>query len=108
MAGGGKIELFKFIQKNYQAIGIYPPGTNMNCHSINAKKWLIIFSLGQMFITSLIYLFVEAHSMIEYGMTFHTCGALVLSIIVYSILFWQMENILNYIENCERFVEKSE
>lgn len=108
MTGGGTIELFSFIQKVYQDIGIFPPKSNQSPKShINLKNWFILFCLVQFFISTAAFLF-HANSMIEYGMVFFACTTTVLSITVYLIIVWQMKNILKYIENCERFVEKSE
>lgn len=108
MAGNDKIKFFQFIQKIYQEIGIHPRRSNQKRNAINWKKWLNLFCLAQFFITSAAYLLFDAKSMIEYGMAFFTCATVVASTIIYLVLFWQMKNTLDYIERCERFVEKSE
>lgn len=112
MAGGGgdgTVELFRFIQKTYQDIGIIPPRPNENHCSFNAKKWYFLFCLAQFFISAAAYLLFEANSIIEYGMVFYTCSTTVFSSVVYLILIWQRENILDFIANCEGFIqEKSE
>lgn len=108
MAGGVKIQLFKFIQNTYQAIGIYPPESNQNRNLNNWKKWFNLFCLAQFFITSASYVLFEAKTMIEYGMVFFTCATVVASTIIYLVLFSQLKNTSNYIGNCERFFEKSE
>lgn len=106
-----EIKLFRFVQKVYQNIGIFPLKSNQSRRrrfSINLRKWLLIFCHAQLFITSAAYLLLEANSNIEYGMTFFICSTVALSMFVYSILVWQMRNILNFIENCEQFMGKSE
>lgn len=103
-----KIRLFSFLQKIYQNIGISPPQFNQNHNPFNLKNCLIPFCLTQFLITSAAYLLFEANSMIEYGRTSFTCTTLVFCSVIYSMLFWQMETILNYIGNCEEFIEKSE
>lgn len=108
MAGGDRIKLFKFIQKSYQEIGIHSSHSDQNCRSINLKVWFILLCHAHFFISSAANLVFEANSMIEYGMACYTCSTTVFSIVTYLISFWQMENILSYIENCERFIEKSE
>lgn len=110
MAGGAgdTIKLFRFIQKTYQAIGVFPPKSNQNRSPINFKDWFFIFCEVLFFISTAAHLFFEANnSMIEYGLIFFTCTTSIFCIVTYLILFWQMKNILNFIENCERFVEKS-
>lgn len=108
MADDGKIRLFKFIQKIYQEIGIQPPKAHENRSGINTNKWFFIVGLGQLFVTSVAYLILDANSMLEYGRAFFSSITVLTSIILHSIMTWQMENILNYIGNCEQFIEKSE
>lgn len=101
---GGKIKLFRFIQTTYQTVGIIPPQPN----SINTKKWYFLLGLVQFFISTVAYLLFEANSIIEYGMVFYTCTTALFSFVVYLVLHWQMKNTLNFIESCDRFIEKSE
>lgn len=110
MAGDNKvsIKLFGFIKKTCENIGIFRPQLSQNSKFINFKTGLLLFGETQFFISTTGYLLFEANSIVEYGMVFFTCTSIVLSIIFYSILTWQMANILNYIENCERFIEESE
>lgn len=105
---GDRIKLFESTQKNFQAIGIYPTSQFNHNHSrINSKIWAFLLCLTQFFISTVAYLMFEANSMFDYGMAFFTCTATVFAFISYLILFWQIENILKYIESCERFIEKS-
>lgn len=103
MAGGDKIKLFQFIQRTYQLFGIYPLQSNQNRSPINWRKFGFLFNLVQFFLSTIAYLLIEANSLNKYGMGFYTS----ITIAVFSF-FWKMENISNYIENCERFIEKSE
>lgn len=106
MPGVGKIELFKFTQKTYQHIGIYPPASDQNRCPIKSKTCFVPFSLAICLSLSVAYFFSEANSMIEYGMSFYSTISLTLFITEHLLIFWQMQNILNFIGNCERFVEK--
>lgn len=45
--------------------------------------------------------------MIEYGMSVYSTISLTLFLAEHLLIFWQMKNILNYIDSCERFIEKS-
>lgn len=107
-SGGDSIKLFKFIQKTYRDIGIYPPEPNQSRSPINSKNCFFLYCLAQFSLTSYAYFWFQANSMIEYGMVFYTCSTTILSIVVYLIQIWQMKKFLNFIENCERFVEKRE
>lgn len=108
MAGGETIKLFKFTRKAYQGIGIDPPESNRSRSAINAKNYFFFLCQVEYFITTAAYLLFEANSMIEFGMTFFTCTTVITVIALYSILLGRMKNILNYIENCNRFIAKSE
>lgn len=108
MASCDKIELFKFVRKTYQDIGIFPPESNPNFNSINLKNGLFSFCLIQFLISTAAYLWFEAKSMIEYGIICYTCTTIIFSLAVYLIFLWQSRNILIYIENFEWFIEKSE
>lgn len=107
MAGANRIKLFKFIQKANREIGIHPSHSNQISRRINSKVWFIILCHADFFISSAANLVFEANSMIEYGIACYTCSTAVFSVATYLISFWQMENILKFIENCERFIEKS-
>lgn len=107
MAGITTIKLFKFIQKILQFTGIFPPSSNLNCGSLNLRNCILSFCLVQFLGSSLVYLVFGANSMHQYGITFFICVTVILFLITHMIALWQRENILNYIENCERFIEKS-
>lgn len=109
MAGSQGIKLFKYTQKIYYyigVIGIDPTESNQMDHSAIltiARKWLFIFSLAQFAFTTTAYFLFEASSMIEYGLSFYSS----LSMNTFSY-FWRMKNFSNYVQNCERFIEKRE
>lgn len=99
MAGSGDaIQLFKLAKKTYQNIGLIPPQSNQKRCSFSAKNWIFLCCLLQYLSTSTAYALFDANSMIECGMAFYLCISLCDIIIFYLILFWQMRNILNYIE----------
>lgn len=108
MAGGEKIELFKSIRKIYKFIGIFPAESNPNGSILNASNWLHLCCVSMSFLTTVAYLLFEATGMTEYGVAFFVSISILLAIIKYLIICWQMQNILSYIGNCEQFIEKSE
>lgn len=106
--GGTTIQLFKFTQNTYRDIGIFPSESNRNHSAINSKNWFFIICHAEFLISSAAYLWYEANSWIDYEMASFTCTSVVISIIEYMMLRWQIGNIFNHIENCERFIENSE
>lgn len=108
MAGRNSVKLFIFIQKTYEGIGIILPQSNHKLSPINYKNWLILFCLGQIFITSTESILFESNSIIDYGMLFYTCVTGAGCTVLYLIALWETKNILIFIENCEGFIEKSE
>lgn len=104
---GKTVKLFKFIRKTFQFIGFHALASNQS-HRINSKIWINIFCLAQFLFSTTAFLLFDANSMMEYGMEFFTCITLIATMILYLTLVWQMGNILNYIENCEQFIGKSE
>lgn len=105
-AFGGEMKLFKFVQNTCQSIGILSFELNPNRSPINWKHDFFHFCEVQFFVSSAAFLLFEANSMIDYGMASFNCLTILLCIILYLILFWQMNNILNFIDNCERFIGK--
>lgn len=105
MAGGAdEIKLFTFNRNIFKNIGIPPPESD----TTNSKKWFFIFCQAQLFVLSAAFLVFEESSMIEFGLAFFTCTTVALCFTAYLIQIWQMQNILNHIENCKQFIEKSE
>lgn len=102
MVGCATIQLFKSAQSICQEAGIYPSEFN------HRRRYTILFCLANNFISTAGYLIFEANSMHEYGMVFFNCTTELFCCMLFTILFWQMKNILNHIEKCERFIEKSE
>lgn len=107
MAGDKTIKLFKFTQKMYEIVGICSQYSNQERISRNVKHCLILCCLVQLLLSSAAYLWLEADSMIEYGMLSYSCTTLILGIIIYSIVVLRTEQFFNYIQNFERFIAKS-
>lgn len=107
MASQNSIKLFQFFQRYCEAIGMEVPQSNENRFKLNAMSLFFIFSLIEYWIASAAFMLFDANSMSEYGMTFVIlcCDGIV--IIVYSVMIWQLKDISNYIEFCERFIEMS-
>lgn len=107
MAGSGSIKLFQFYQNYSQTVGIYESQTNRNRYNINLKRIIVIISSIQYEIALVAYMLYYATFMVEYGEGFTTLITIVKGNIDYFIFAWKMEDILEFIRNCETFIEKS-
>lgn len=105
MAG---IKLFKFNQKYCRAVGIRVPQENQSRHRFSSLNWIYMICMIQFEITLVAYLWNEANSMGEYGAAFFPFICAGDSIFAYPITTWEYANILQFIKNCEEFIDKSE
>lgn len=109
---GGSIKLFAFYKKYNQVIGTDsspPPNQNHQHQTLDAAKPIIVaICLGQFFISTAAFVLFEAKTIYDYGITFFAILSMILTIFTYLIPFVQMRRILKFIENCEKFIEKSE
>lgn len=107
MAGRNSIKLFEFSRNYCEAVGIKLSHSTENRHKLNLVNLIFVISLVVNWTTTLAYTLWDAEHMSEYGM-----GMVILScdstvIFVYLIIIWQSEDILKFIEMCERFIEQS-
>lgn len=102
----GSFKLFQFVQQWHQAIGIYPSQSNQWPSQINSTNVIFLFCCAQFAFTTIVFLFVEATSMFEYGLAFFGLIGIINGIVIYLIFIWQSQNTLDFIKNCNRFIEK--
>lgn len=102
------IKLFQFLRKFQRAIGISASQSNREQCSINFKTTIFLISSLQFAFTVGVYLAHEASGMFAYGFGVLIFISLINGIIVYLLTIWQAKNTSKCIENCERFIEKSE
>lgn len=101
------IRLFQFVQKFHQTIGIYPPRANQKRRSIHSKSIICLGFLAQFIVSTVVFLAHDAKSMFDYGFGFFGLTTVINCTVIYILFTWQSETLLNYIENCERFIETS-
>lgn len=101
MAGSTKI--FQFIQKVHKIFGFDSSHPN----STNLRQILFLIAHGQLLISLFAYLVIEAKEMFDYGFGLHNLTSIAISVIVYLLFIWQLENTMKFIENCEKFIENS-
>lgn len=102
------VELFQFVRRFHQTIGIYASQSNGNQCSTKSRRTICFISSAQFRITTFGYLPFEASTMFEYGFGFFALVGSINCLVIYSIFIWQSENTLKFIESCEGFIRKSE
>lgn len=103
----GSIKFFQFVKKFHQIIGVHESQLDQNPHS-NWIQTLCLICCAQFIFTTIAFLVLEVEFMFDYGHAFYTLISIVNSTSIYLVFIWQLENTLNYIKNCEGFIEKSE
>lgn len=105
---GRSINLFQFNQKFCEIIGVKLPEANPNGHIFNLINLGVVISLTVFIMPTAAYLLYDANSMAEYGIVFYILICGIEGMVVYFITIWEIDEILEFIENCEEFIEKSE
>lgn len=103
---GGSIKVFQFIQKYYQAVGIFPSPSNQKCVTFHWRYAIILICLAQFLVSIGAFLFFEAELMVDIGLGIFIVIASIDGIILFTIQIWQIKNSLKYIETCEEFIER--
>lgn len=101
------IQVFRFIQKIHQDIGIFPSPPNQKQCALNSKNTFFLFALAQYGLTVVAYSVFDAKMMVDYAFGFIALVSIVNSILIYLLFIWQQEYTVKFIENCDRFIEKS-
>lgn len=101
------LKLFRFSQKLYQRIGIYPPQSNQN-HSFNSKNVFFICVMAHIVSFVGAFFLFKAKRLDEYALSFYFAVSAVSTIFYYITNIYQIDNILKLIEKFEEFIGKSE
>lgn len=102
-----KMELFQFVKKCYQTIGICNPPQS-NDRRIMLKKYFFISSMTLMFMSNIGYFFYEASTIAAYGNSFFISCSELLTLIAYLICAWQISYITQLIDSYQAFLEESQ
>lgn len=100
----GSMKLFQFIQKSHQLVGIRLSQPNQKQWSINWRNTIFLASTSQMICTTVVYIWLDAKSMFDYGISIFALICLVNNTVNFCIFSCQSENTLKFIENCEKFI----
>lgn len=101
-----KIELFQTVQSLYKMLGVHPPHPDRS-PSFNCKFSLVLLTEALIFFESIAFMIFEANSVMDYGNAF-SASLMFISALFYCIVNKiRMPNILELIENCEKFIDNS-
>lgn len=101
------IRLFQNIRKIHYRLGIESLSLIDQKSRFNWKVLLNLLCMTVMFISQALFLFFEANSVMEYGICFSFCLVILASSLFFVINLIQIENISNFIEKSEDFIEMS-
>lgn len=107
MAGRNSLELFQFPQKVCQTIGIDTTGSNEKRFQLISMQSFCIISLIQLAMATAAFLAYDAKLMAEFGIGFYVLITTIHGIITYMTVVSKTDDILNYVNNCKRFIENS-
>lgn len=100
------IKLFLNLRQLYETMGIYPAQNDQHC-LFNFKNLIFLFCFTQALVPIIVYTYVEANSIEEYGMDFYAAITLVIAIININQQIWKGSEIFQLIEHLEEFIERS-
>lgn len=101
------IRVFQFIQKFQRFFGIYQPQPHQEEYSLNFKNKIFLIAFAPYGLTVIAFLVFEANSIFDFAFAFIALVSIAYSILTYLLFIWQAENTVQFIENCEKFIEKS-
>lgn len=88
-------------------MGVYPPRPDQKQYITNATQKIFLICCAQTIFTTAAFVVFEAESMFDYGFSFYVLIAMINITTIYLIFIGQLGNTLKFIEQCERFIEKS-
>lgn len=101
------IELFQYVQKIYQIVGICSSSNYHGQHRVSAKATFILGCMILSFNSSFAYFLFEANSVDEYGRSFYMSFSKLEIYLYFVVNLAKVEKILNLIKKLEDFVELS-
>lgn len=101
------LKLFQVVKTILRIIGIYSSEPNPKQCSVNARNTIFLICNAQITFTTFAFLLFEADSLFDYGFGFFASISLINCTVIYLLFMGRYENTMNFIETCEKFVEKS-
>lgn len=101
------VKLFQFNPKYCETIGINLPESNESRYLYKVKRVIYVIFEASFWIPSLAFLLADAELMEDYGMTFFNLITITFTWAMYFMTSWKMDDISEFIEKCEAFIQKS-
>lgn len=105
---GGSIKLFEFVQNCNRIFGIYSCQSDPKQHSAKLTRTISLISFAQVMFTTVAFFSLEAKSMFDFGFVFYLLVTITNCLAIYLIFIWESQDTLEFIQKCERFIEKRE
>lgn len=100
------IPLFRAVQKDFDALGLYaPPQRNQSCQFNRKNTFYILTEVEMCILTSALFIF-NAKSAYEYTNSFYISITTLGVVVTLTVLLYKMRAIRNLIENYEQFIAK--
>lgn len=102
------VKIFQSLRKFYEMAGYYPSQSSNQNPQFNVKNLFMLISIIQFFTASIAFFLFAATSINEHADCLYicsTCGASTIHILTH---IYKIGQILQLIENFEKFIEKSE
>lgn len=103
----GALKLFQFLQRYWETIGICQSQLNQKQNLIYLIKTCVIIGSIQSICSLTAFLVFEANSIFEFGFGFYVVNVTIAGFAFYIIAIGQLSDTLEFVGNCERFIEKS-
>lgn len=100
-----KMKVFELIRESFTNVGIRSDQINQRS-VFNVKNTIFLFILWMSFISSLLYLLIEADNFEEYVNTFFICSGSGVVIILYANMIWQTSKIHEFSKSIEDAIKK--
>lgn len=97
--------LFRLIRKNFESLGI---SLHQSKHRFNTKIVFISFSHCLNCVSYFLFLFYEANTFWDYTNNIYAFSTAILIVTCFTIVIFQMRNLFELIDICEKFVDKIE
>lgn len=101
-----RIKLFQSLLKYFQILGTFSPELSEN-RRLNQRNVSVLFIYIQLIVSAFAFTLLKAETLIELGLNFY--GYVTQSLCTFVVVFQicRMLEILTFIENCEKFIERS-
>lgn len=101
------IKLFQSFLEIHKFIGIHSSQPNQKQWSFNSRNEIFLIISAEFAFSTAAFCVFDATSMFDYGFASYIIITIVTSIIIYLLFVWEFDETLDFVENGERFIEKS-